>query len=106
LDHDYESSAVLVPFGILDVAKEQLWLYFGQSKETSDFVVDCLEMWWDSQGESYGDLEELVIELDGGDAPRSNRSQFIKRMVEFSRVSNLKIRLVYYPPYHSKYQKC
>jgi hypothetical protein len=85
------------------VAKEQLWLYFGQSKETSDFVVDCLEMWWDSQGESYGDLEELVIELDGGSATRSNRSQFIKRMVEFSRVSNLKIRLVYYPPYHSKY---
>jgi hypothetical protein len=24
-------------------------------------------------------------------------------MVEFSRASNLKIRLVYYPPYHSKY---
>lgn len=87
----------------MDRVKEQLWLYFGQSKETSDFVVDCLEMWWRSQGDSYVDLEELVIELDGGSATRSNRTQFIKRMVEFSRASNLKIRLVYYPPYHSKY---
>ena len=27
----------------------------------------------------------------------------IKRMVELSKKINLKIRLVYYPPYHSKY---
>ena len=103
LDHDYEAKAVLVPFGILDVLKEQLWIYFGQSKETSDFIVDCLEMWWRENYHSYTDLEELMIELDGGSPIRSNRTQFIKRMVEFSQQSQLKIRLVYYPPYHSKY---
>ena len=93
---------MLVPFGILDVVKEQLWLYFGNSKETSDFIVDCLEMWWRENCNSYTDLEELMIELDGGSAIRSNRTQFIKRMVEFSRISNLKIRLVYYPPYQAQ----
>ena len=103
LDHDYGAKAVLVPFGILDVLKEQLWIYFGQSKETSDFIVDCLEMWWRENYHSYTDLEELMIELDGGSPIRSNRTQFIKRMVEFSQQSNLKIRLIYYPPYHSKY---
>jgi transposase len=103
LDHDYSPSEVLVPFGILDVFKEQLWIYFGNSKETSDFVVDCLEMWWKENSNSYKDVEELMIELDGGSPMRSNRTQFIKRMVEFSRASNLKIRLIYYPPYHSKY---
>lgn len=66
-------------------------------------MVDCLEMWWRENCNSYGNLEELMIELDGGSAIRSNRTQFIKRMVEFSKLSNLKIRLVYYPPYHSKY---
>lgn len=44
-----------------------------------------------------------MIELDGGSSTRSNRTQFIKRMVEFSDYSNLRIRLVYYPPDHSKY---
>lgn len=44
-----------------------------------------------------------MIELDGGSAIRSNRTQFIKRMVEFSLACNRKIRLIYYPPYHSKY---
>lgn len=43
-----------------------------------------------------------MIQLDGGSATRSNRTQFIKRMVEFYRKSHLRI-LVYYPPDHSKY---
>ncbi len=103
LDHDYSAKALLVPFGILDVLKDQLWIYFGQSKETSDFIVDCLENWWQENDSYYEDLEELMIELDGGSAIRSNRTQFIKRMVAFSRQSKLKIRLIYYPPYHSKY---
>jgi len=33
----------------------------------------------------------------------SSRTQFIKRLVEFSEKSNIKIKLAYYPPYHSKY---
>ncbi|BAQ66699.1 mobile element protein [Geminocystis sp. NIES-3709] len=103
LDHDYNPESILVPFGILDVLKNQLWIYFGKSKETSDFIVDCLEMWWKENSQSYTEIEELMIELDGGSSTRSNRTQFIKRMVEFCRWSKLKIRLVYYPPYHSKY---
>ena len=33
----------------------------------------------------------------------SSRTQFIKRLVEFAEKSNIKIKLAYYPPYHSKY---
>ena len=39
----------------------------------------------------------------GGPSNRSDRTQFIKRMVEFSKANRLSIRLIYYPPYHSKY---
>ena len=49
------------------------------------------------------ELEELIINLDNGISHRSNRTQFIKRIVDFSIDSQLKIRLIYYPPYHSKY---
>jgi hypothetical protein len=102
-DHDSEWIAVLVPLGILDVSGERLSIYFGQSAETSDFVVDCLELWWQENQAIYQGLEELVIDLDGGAATRSNRTQFIKRMVDFARKTQLQIRLIYYPPYHSKY---
>ncbi len=102
-DHDREWIAVLVPLGILDVSGERLSIYFGQSAKTSDFVADCLELWWQENQAIYPGLEELVIDLDGGAATRSNRTQFIKRMVEFARKTQWQIRLIYYPPYHSKY---
>lgn len=44
-DHDSEWLAVLVPFGILNMQTDQLSIYFGQSAETSDFIVDCLMAW-------------------------------------------------------------
>jgi hypothetical protein len=102
-DHDSEWSAVLVPFGILNTETDQLSIYFGQSAETSDFIVDCLSDWWYDNQACYSQLDELVIDLDGGAANRSDRTQFIKRMVEFSQSTQLKLRLIYYPPYHSKY---
>jgi Rhodopirellula transposase DDE domain len=102
-DHDMEWQSVLVPFGILNTHNDRLSIYLGQSAETSDFIVDCLAAWWHDNQLDYPNLEEWVIDLDGGSATRSDRTQFIKRMVELSHTINLKIRLIYYPPYHSKY---
>lgn len=104
-DHDTEWQATLVPFGILNTHNDQLSIYMGQSAETSDFIVDCLTRWWQDHQHQYPDLEQLVIGLDGGAATRSNRTQFIKRMVELSNAICLRIRLIYYPPYHSKYNQ-
>lgn len=82
----------------------QVSLYFGKSYETSDFIVDALEIWWEANREiKYSHIKELVINLDNGPSQKSNRTQFIKRIVEFSRKIQLPIHLAYYPPYHSKY---
>jgi len=102
-DHDDHWDAVLVPFGILDVLNAQLWIYFGQSAETSDFIVDCLEAWWQAHQDDYLGIDTLAIDLDGGSAVRSNRTQFIKRLAQFCQTTGLKVQLIYYPPYHSKY---
>ncbi|PSB14066.1 hypothetical protein C7B65_26775 [Phormidesmis priestleyi ULC007] len=102
-DHDTAWQAVLVPFGILNTDTNQLSIYLGQSAETSDFIVDCLTTGWDDHQSHYPELDEWVIDLDRGAATRSDRTQFIKRMVELSQAIGLRIRLIYYPPYHSKY---
>ena len=44
-----------------------------------------------------------MIDLDNGPQNASFRTQFMKRMVEFADCNALEIVLVYYPPYHSKY---
>jgi Rhodopirellula transposase DDE domain len=102
-DHDTQWKAVLVPFGILNTDNDQFSIYLGQSAETSDFIVDCLTHWWNQNQADYAQIQELAIDLDGGAATGSDRTQFIKRMVEWSQLAQLRIRLIYYPPYHSKY---
>ena len=67
----------LVPFGILNTQSEQLSIYMGQSVETSDFIVDCLTAWWEANQPNYPEIDEWVIDLDGGAATRRDRTQFI-----------------------------
>ena len=45
----------------------------------------------------------MVINADNGPECHSRRTQFIKRICEFVRDTGLIVKLVYYPPYHSKY---
>jgi transposase len=47
--------------------------------------------------------QTLVINQDNGQENNSRRTQFMKRIVDFSTSSQLNLQLAYYPPYHSKY---
>lgn len=92
----------MVPFGILMLATGALTLVFGKH-ETSDFWGDCLHAWWESVRHRCRKVRRLVIYLDNGPKNSGVRTQFLKRMIKFSDWSGLEIHLVYYPPYHSKY---
>jgi hypothetical protein len=101
-DHDPPAKAKLVPIGILMRVTGALMLVFG-TRETSDAWVDALQLWWRSVGAGFQHIKRLVIYLDNGPKNSGRRTQFLKRMVQFADWSGLEIRLVYYPPYHSKY---
>ena len=102
-DHDMHPDAVLTPAGILEVDSGQLNVVFGTSRDTSDFVADCLELWWTNRRAVHPDVRRLLIDLDNGPEIASSRTQFMKRLVEFSDRHQLTLELAYYPPYHSKY---
>ncbi len=102
-DHDMGIKRKLSPFGLLNLMTGLLTIIFGTSFETSDFIVDCLEQWWDANKQNHSHINQLVINLDNGPQNSSRRTQFMKRIVEFADKNNLKIVLAYYPPYHSKY---
>ena len=104
-DHDMHPNAVLAPAGILEVNSGQLNVVFGTSRDTSDFVADCLELWWSNRQAAYPGVRRLLIDLDNGPEIASSRTQFMKRLVEFSDRHQLMLELAYYPPYHSKYNR-
>ncbi len=102
-DHDPEPDQKLVPQGILDLTSCLLSIFIATSNGTSDFIVDCLVQWWAANEARYPDARRLVINLDNGPENSSHRTQFMHRMVMFADATGLEVKLVYYPPYHSKY---
>jgi transposase len=108
VDHDMAPDAVLIPFGVLElnrgpVAIHQPWLLFGHSRQTSDFIADGLDRWWDERKTAHPGVTRLHIELDNGPEIASRRTQFMNRLVSFADRHRVQIELVYLPPYHSKY---
>jgi transposase len=102
-DHDFRPDAVLTPFGILLPRYDDLYLYFTHSPLTSDFIVDVLQDWWRKARRRFPRVDTLVINQDNGPENHSRRTQFMKRLVALGQREQLRIRLAYYPPYHSKY---
>ena len=100
-DHDF-GDKYITPFGILDVKADTVDIYLAESKVTADFMADRIEEHWDNRN-SKSSENILVLDSDNGPENSSNRTQFIKRMVEFSAKADIEIILAYYPPYHSKY---
>lgn len=102
-DHDFDPKTSITPYGIFIPELDELFLYFTESKVTSDFIVDILEDFWLGERHRFSRIKTLVINQDNGPENSSRRTQFMKRIVEFAKKYELNIRLAYYPPYHSKY---
>jgi len=104
VDHDMGCREKYTPFGIVNEDTGDLHLTFGSSAKTSDFIVDALYSWWESlSSEERGSVSLLQIKADNGPESNGRRTQFLKRMVQFADDIGKSIQLLYYPPYHSKY---
>ena len=102
-DHDFKPWGKLTPFGIFLPDQKELNFYFTASKVTSDFIADRLDQWWQTNRDRYPRIGKLLLDLDNGPENHSHRSQFIYRLVRWAQATQLTLELVYYPPYHSKY---
>lgn len=102
-DHDFKPEGKLTPFGIFRPQTSESELFFTDSKVSSDFMADCLEQWIAERGEGLKDIRKLVLDLDNGPENSGQRSQWLFRLVLLAQRFQWQIVLVYYPPYHSKY---
>ena len=103
-DHDLGLKEKYIPCGIVDEESGQLSITFGSSYKTSDFIVDTLEAWWAALDEAEQvAMTRLQIKMDNGPESSGRRTQFLQRMGAFWDAIGKPIQLLYYPPYHSKY---
>jgi hypothetical protein len=103
-DHDLGLHEKYIPWGSVDEDSARLRITFGSSFKTSDCIVDALEAWWAALEEAEQvTMARLQIKMDTGPESRGMRTQFLHRMVQFADQIGKPIHLLYYPPYHSKY---
>ncbi|MCP4482662.1 MAG: hypothetical protein GY817_07870 [bacterium] len=104
LDHDMQINGTHTPFGIVNENTGELYIGFGSSYKTSDFVVDELKNYWDTLSQEVKDRAKVLqIKLDNGPENSGVRTQFLKRIIEFCDTIGKTVQLLYFPPYHSKY---
>jgi hypothetical protein len=82
----------------------RLSVTFGSSAKTSDFLVDTLTAWWQRlSAKEQRAIERVQLKMDNGPESSGVRTQFLHRMVQLVDTIGKPIQLLYYPPYHSKY---
>ena len=97
-DHELTNHCI-IPFGILDLKNNQPYFYNFENKPTSLAIVDCLENYI-IQNNQYN---KIAILLDNGPDNSGVRTAFLKGLVDLVNRYKIEIELIYYPPYHSKY---
>ena len=103
-DHDMGCKEKYVPCGIVDETSGELALTFGSSYKTSDFIVDVIAATWEAMdAPAQAATHQIQIKMDNGPESSGRRTQFLHRMVQLADAIQKPIQLLYYPPYHSKY---
>lgn len=101
VDHELTNNC-LIPFGILDLKTNIPYFFNYVSKPTSLDLVGCIEEFYIEQYLKTN-MTKLSILLDNGPDNSGVRTIFLKGLIEISKKYQITIELIYYPPYHSKY---
>ena len=103
-DHDLGGKENYSPCGIVDEDTAQLYVPFGSSSQTSACIVETLAAWWQGlSAKEQGEIDRVQIKLDNGSESNGVRTQFLHRLVQLVDTIGKPLHLLYYPPYHSKY---
>ncbi len=105
-DHDYShlSDLKIAPHGIFDMKQNKAYINIGVSSETAEFICDSLKNWWENHGKNaYPKADTVLIFCDAGGANSYRHHIFKIALQNLSNEINLKLKIVHYPPYTSKW---
>ena len=103
LDHDTMSEYKVKPFGLCNIKTNETTVYCTTSTSTAEFKVNCLEEQIKKDKTINPNIDTVFLFLDNGPENSSRRTLWIWNLIKVAIKLNIKIELVYYPPYHSKY---
>lgn len=105
-DHDfpYLATGIVIPYTLYDLRHNKAYVYLGTSKDTAEFVCDCLAHWWTHYGQfDYPDAPSILLLADGGGSNSSRHYIFKSELQRLADKLGVEIRMAHYPPYCSKW---
>jgi hypothetical protein len=105
-DHDFASfsQGQIIPHGIYDINDNTGYVTFGTSKDTSEFVCDNLfRVWTEHLQYRYPQAHTIMVLCDGGGSNACSHYIVKQDLCRLSKLLNMNILMVHYPPYCSKY---
>ena len=105
--YDFPSLAegVALPYGLLDLARNEGYVVVGTSHDTAAFAVDAIELWLSTYGWwHYPKMTQLLILCDGGGS-NSSRTHLWKYALyqRLAQEHGIAVTVCHYPPGASKW---
>ena len=106
--HDFidEELGKAIPHGIYDIGANSGWVTLGINKDTCEFAVNSLLLWWSKVGrERYPNATRLMITADGGGSNSSRAGLWKTELQKLATELGIAITVCHYPPGTSKWNK-
>lgn len=103
-DYHHLGKGKIVPHGLYNIRRNEGYVSIGTNYETAEFLIDNLVWWWETFGlHQYPDANHLMLLCDAGGANSYRHHAFKKQLLYLAKYTNLRIVVIHYPPYCSKY---
>ncbi len=106
--HDFIDKVLgkAIPHGIYDIQANRGWVTLGLDKDTAEFAVNSLRLWWRKVGSIlYPDATRLMITADGGGSNGSRVGLWKVELQKFANETGIAVTVCHYPPGTSKWNK-
>lgn len=108
LDHDFPFPELgkVAPYGIYSLNNNTGFVNLGTSKETAEFAVQSIRLWWKHVGEEhFPNAKQLYITCDGGGSNGSRVRLWKYELAKLAEETGLSIYVSHFPPGTSKWNK-
>ena len=94
-----------IPYGIYDWLMNKGYVNIGITSDTPEFVRYSIRRFMPEILKDHPQARELVLLCDGGGSNNSRCTAFRYQMALLSKEIGMKITVIHYPPYRSKFNK-
>ena len=94
-----------IPYGIYDIKMNKGYVNVGITHDTAAFVAESIFRFIEEIKADHPNANTIVFFCDGGGSNSASHYDFKYQMARLSKRINMKILIVHYPPYRSKFNK-